>query len=302
MDIEYPLLLDGGLSNQLQEQGCDLHHPLWTAYLLDRDPVAIIAAHLAYLQAGARCLITASYQASQAGFIAAGYDQHTYETLLLRSVDLAATAINRHHVAVSTTAPIYIAASIGPYGASLADGSEYRGNYQTSVRELCDFHRQRLEILSTSAADFFACETIPSLPEAEALANCLPTLSKAAWVSFACRDGQHLNDGSDIADAAALFSDIPQAFAIGINCTAPQFISPLLKRLQPWRKTKRLVVYPNAGSMYSPTSKAWGPAGVAYEFAALARKWLHLGADIIGGCCQVTPKDIQAMAAVVRNS
>ena len=227
-NIKYPLLIDGGLANQLEKQGCDLKHSLWSAKLLVADPEQIIEAHLAYLESGAQCIITSSYQANVPGFNALGYSDNEAKKFIFKTVELAEEAIKR---STQDGNPL-IAASIGPYGAFLSDGSEYHGNYQKSDQEIEDFHLPRINILDESNAHFFACETIPSFQEAKVLAKILDKTTKQAWVSFSCKDGKHLNDGTPIAQAGELFADHKNVFAIGVNCTAPQHISGLIKSLK----------------------------------------------------------------------
>ena len=202
-DINYPLLLDGGLSNLLEARGCDLNHQLWTARLLDQNPEAIVQAHLAYIKSGARCIITSSYQASIPGLMQVGFSRDRSEALILQSIRLAELAIQQALETGIIKARPLIAASVGPYGAYLADGSEYRGNYGVSDEVLRSFHLERIQILERSNADILACETIPSLQEATVLADILVNVKKPAWVSFSCKDEQHIHDGSKLRHAHA---------------------------------------------------------------------------------------------------
>ncbi len=296
MKITTPLLLDGGLSNVLEAQGCDLNHPLWTAKLLATDPKAILQAHLRYLEAGARCIITSSYQATIPGFMALGYDRTAAETLLLQTVTLAEQAVERflaqHH-------PSYrplIAASIGPYGAYLADGSEYRGDYAITLSALRDFHRERIQLLDHTPADLFACETIPSFLEARVLADLLAGATKPAWISFSCRDDRRLNDGTPIEEAVALFADHPRVFAVGVNCTAPRHISGLIRRIRSVAGGKQIVVYPNSGEAYHAATRTWHGTSDPRHFAEMTEEWLALGAGLIGGCCRIGPEHIRMAA------
>jgi homocysteine S-methyltransferase len=295
MKIKYPLLIDGGLSNALEKQGCDLNHDLWTARILDENPEAIILAHLDYLESGARCITTSSYQASLPGMMAAGHDRAEAEFLILKSVKLAEEAVNRFLAAGFKGAPPLIAASIGPYGAYLADGSEYRGNYGITDEALREFHLPRMTILDRSNADFLACETIPDFQEARVLAEMLRETGKSAWVSFSCKDENHISDGSPVEECAALFGDHPNVFAIGINCTAPKHVSGLIESIKKNSGTKKIVVYPNSGEVYSAGTKTWLGLSDPGSFSEMAKEWLGLGADIIGGCCRIGPRHIKSL-------
>lgn len=296
-EINYPLILDGGLSNELEAQGYDLSHQLWSAKLIATHPEAIIQAHLNYLQAGAQCIITSSYQASIQGLVAAGYTNREAEQLLFKTVTLAETAVQQYQQTTTENNPKpLIAASIGPYGAFLADGSEYRGNYGISDEDLATFHRQQFQVLETTNADVYACETIPSFQEAKVLSQLLQTASKPAWISFSCKDATHINDGTPIQTAAALFNDHPHVFAIGVNCTAPKYITELIKALKPVVGDKKIIVYPNAGLVYDAHTKTWSGTADPAAFVAQAKIWVELGADIIGGCCMIGAGHVQEIS------
>jgi homocysteine S-methyltransferase len=299
MTINYPLLLDGGLSNELERQGCDLNHKLWSARLLDSNPEAIVLAHLAYLEAGARCIITSSYQATLPGFMALGYDQPSALALILKSVQVAEEARRRFMLLHPDHAYPLIAASIGPYGAYLANGSEYRGNYGISDQELIDFHEPRIKLLDSSTADILACETIPSFQEAKVLSTILKNKSKAAWVSFSCKDGKHISDGTPIEKCTALFAHHPTVFAIGVNCTSPEHISELIQCIKTRSGEKKIVVYPNSGSVYHAETKTWSGLSESSSCEVMVKEWMDLGADMIGGCCGVGPEQIKAMGKII---
>jgi len=280
--ISFPLIIDGGLSNVLEAQGFDLTHKLWSAKLLKSHPDAITKAHLTYLKAGAQCIITSSYQATIQGFVEEGYDEKTAKALLLKTVNLAEKAVEEYLMITKNDFRPFIAASIGPYGAYLADGSEYRGDYGVTDEVLQAFHLERIELLNKTNADFFACETIPSFQEAKILAE----------ISFSCKDGSHINDGTKMADCATLFQDHPNVFAIGVNCTEPKYITSLIKIIKEKAPSKRIVIYPNAGMVYDAISKTWSGTSSPDSFVARTKEWVALGADIIGGCCQIGPSHI----------
>ena len=299
MKINYPLLLDGGLSNELEKQGHDLNHNLWSARILEEEPEAIVEAHLSYLRSGAQCITTSSYQATINGFMAIGFNRVKAEKCILKSIQLAEQAIERLMKSGFKGSKPLIAASIGPYGAYLADGSEYTGNYGVSDVELRDFHESRIRLLESSNADFFACETIPSYQEAKVLSEILTNTKKSAWVSFSCKDELHLNDGTPIVECAALLADHPNVFAVGVNCTAPKYVSELIKALKTRSGTKKIVVYPNSGEAYNADSKTWLGMSDHSSFALMAKEWTGLGADIIGGCCRIGPEHIKSIAAIL---
>ena len=294
--IQFPLLIDGGLSNQLESQGCDLNHPLWTAKLIQEDPQAVIEAHLAYLNAGAKCIATMSYQASRMGYEQIGIDNVQADELIIKSVDLAAQAVGIFMKEHPQASKPLIAASMGPYGAALADGSEYRGDYEVTKAHLEDFHLPRIQLLAASQADLLAFETIPSILETEVLAEITQDIGKPFWASFSCINGKSISDGTPIRTAVEVFKNSHDIFAIGVNCTAPKHIGPLIDEIKATGWTRHIIVYPNLGKVYNVDTKVWEEVGEEQVFGVdLVQQWLEQGADVIGGCCQVGPDDIRAL-------
>ncbi len=292
------IVLDGGLATELERHGVDLRDPLWSAKALIENPSSIAAVHADYLSAGADIITTASYQASVPGFMNRGLSRSDAERLLRLSVTLAKQERDRFWQANrADRARPSVAASIGCYGAFLHDGSEYRGDYGLTVQQLADWHRARVEILAQAAPDLFACETIPCLIEAEALALVLADFPDIpAWLSFSCRDASHLCAGATFAEAVALVNEIPSAMAMGINCTAPNLIEPLLQSAHAMAQ-KPFIVYPNLGEAWDASSQQWlGDAATNANWSGLAVRWYAAGARFIGGCCRTTPDTIRQIA------
>jgi homocysteine S-methyltransferase len=293
------LVLDGGLASELEARGADLSDRLWSARLLADDPELIRQVHLDYFAAGADIAISASYQASFEGFADRGIDRNRAAGLMRRSVELARSAALEHRDRHPGSTPI-VAASVGPYGAMLADGSEYVGRYGLKVDQLRDFHRPRLEVLLDAGPDLLAVETIPAVEEAEAILTLLEELPEArAWISFSCRDGERISDGTPFLDAVKLATSSDRVVAVGLNCTPARYVTELIGRAAPLPTP--LVVYPNEGALWNATKRAWmlGP-DPRPDFGALAVTWRAAGAAIIGGCCGTDPADIETIAASAR--
>jgi len=290
------LLLDGGLATQLEADGHDIGSTLWSAALLREKPEAIVNAHMAFLEAGARCLISASYQASRPGFMRLGLSAEEADRLIASSVALARQAVNEflEHRPDTTFEP-FIAASVGPYGASLHDGSEYSGNYAVATGDLRDFHARRLQLLDGTGADALACETIPDHREAEILADLLQSVQTPAWISFSCRDERCISDGTPLREMAGLLAGHPRVLAIGVNCTAPHLITPLINEIRQVAPDKAVVAYPNSGEIYTVVSNDWHGHAEPVDYAGAARDWRSAGAQLIGGCCRMTPAIISTM-------
>lgn len=276
------VLLDGGLATELEARGHDLSDPLWSARLLADAPREIVAVHAAYFRAGATIATTASYQASFEGFAARGLDRQQAAGLLRRSVELAKAARNE-----AGANGRLVAASVGPYGAALADGSEYRGRYGLSVAALARWHQPRLEILAAAGADVLACETVPDVDEAEALVGLVRSIGVPAWLSYTI-DGARTRAGQPLADAFAVAAGVDEIVAIGINCCAPDDVLPAIASAS--AVGKPVIVYPNSGERWDALQHKW--IGASRFGTNLAAQWIAAGARIVGGCCRVGPADI----------
>lgn len=298
---EKPVLLDGGLATQLEAQGNRLDTVLWSADLLHLNPGEIIKAHLAYLEAGSEVLTTASYQGSRAGFNQVGIEAERADELLASSVNLAREAIARYRESGRDDRQVHVAASVGPYGAVLSDGSEYSGDYGIGRDVLRRFHRPRIECLDAAGADYLAVETIPSMPEATVLADLLAGCRTPAWVAFSCRNGNALCDGTPVALAARAFADVVPVFALGINCTAPQHALSLMREIRNAVPDKQVVVYPNSGEAYDAKSGEWQGYASPEAFGEAAAQWITEGVEFLGGCCRVGPAHIRALRGLIDN-
>lgn len=290
-----PVVLDGGLSTALARGGADVGSALWTARLLHDDPRALVAAHRDYFAAGARVATTASYQASARGFAAAGLGEAA--PLLRLSVELAARA----RAAAGLEDLAWVAASVGPYGAVLADGSEYSGGYadELGVAGLRAFHRPRLEVLADAGADVLACETVPAAAEAEALLTELDALGVPAWLSLTtlvdAAGVTRTRRGEPAAQVFAMAADVPSVIAVGVNCTAPTGVLSAVRTAA--ATGLPVVAYPNSGELWDAGTRRW--TGTATLDAAAVRAWVQAGARLVGGCCRVGPEEIAAVASAL---
>jgi homocysteine S-methyltransferase len=293
-------ILDGGLATELEARGHDISDRLWSARLLVDHPAAIEDVHLAYYRAGAQVATTASYQATILGFEAAGLDRDAALAAIRRSVELAQRARDRVREAEGVEDDErLVAGSVGPYGAMLADGSEYRGDYDPGEAALRDLHAPRIEALLEAGADLLAIETIPTVREASVLVDLVASSGARAWLSFQCRDGATTAAGEPIGDAVALAADLPGIVAVGVNCTAPRHVPALLAAART-ATTKPLIAYPNDGDAWDARGRRWVAADRdgRFEPAAVA-SWDGLGATWLGGCCGTGPADIAALATAI---
>ncbi|GAA3566214.1 homocysteine S-methyltransferase [Microlunatus spumicola] len=286
---EGPLVLDGGLATQLEASGRDLTSSVWSAQVLADDPEAVVDAHRAFFAAGAQVATTASYQVSSRGFASVGQDSLHISRLLRRSVRLARRAADE------VDGETWVAASVGPYGAALGDGSEYRGDYGLSVAQLRRWHRFGIQVLADVGPDVLALETVPCLAEAEALLEEVRGLSRPSWLSMTCV-GDRTRAGEPVAEAFAMAADVPEVVAVGVNCLDPAD-TPALVALATELSGKPAVVYPNAGEQWDAVARRW--TGDQADVGTYVGTWLDAGAGLVGGCCRVTPADIGEIARAV---
>lgn len=304
---EYPVLvLDGAMATELEQHGCDLDDPLWSARVLLEQPEKIHRVHEDYFRAGADCAITASYQATVEGFAAKGIEEDKALELIRSTVKLAVEA--RDHVwsevrQQNRPKPI-VAGSVGPYGAFLADGSEYVGHYAVDNRRLTEFHRPRIKALIEAGADILAFETIPSLQEALVLAELLKNEfpDAYAWMSFSLQDGGRISEGASLEECARALESYEAIAAIGVNCAPASFAAEAIKHLAAYTD-KPLLIYPNSGETYDASTKTWhaGESSRCGSFADSASAWHEAGARLIGGCCRTTPEQIVQVSSLWRS-
>ena len=256
----------------------------------------------AYFRAGARVAITASYQASVEGFAAAGLDRPTALEAIRRSVVLAQRARERfleeEAAAGRDAGRVLVAGSVGPYGAMLADGSEYRGDYDPGDPALEAFHRPRIDTLVAAGADLLAVETLPTIREARVLVRLLDEGGVPAWISYTGRDGASTAAGEPFAEAIAMASSGRDVVAVGVNCTALQHVRALLKIARASTDLS-LVAYPNRGDTWNPESRRWRNDKAGSWNPAVVASWTALGAEWLGGCCGTGPADIERLAAAL---
>lgn len=300
------MVIDGALGTELERNGCDLNDKLWSSKVLIDNPDVVKNIHRSYLEAGADCITTSSYQSSIAGFMAHGFDEVQSYELIRKSSEIAVQARDEFWHSLTETErakrnkPL-IAASLGPYGAFLSDGSEYRGDYPLDESVLFNFYRPRIAALIEGGADLLGCETLPSSGEAliviKLLENEFPNVQ--AWFAFSAKDREHISNGEHISDVVHQVASHKPVTAIGINCTPPQYLDALIDAIA--KKTdKPIIVYPNSGENYDAEHKTWHNHSTHGEFSTQAQSWYKRGARLIGGCCRTTPREIQDVALALK--
>ncbi|MED1202769.1 homocysteine S-methyltransferase [Heyndrickxia acidicola] len=292
------MLLDGALATELESLGCNLDDPLWSARVLLENPDLIYQVHSDYFQAGADCAITASYQASVDGFSKRGIEEKEALELIKQSVLIAKRARDdfwKGNTETNRPKPL-VAASVGPYGAYLADGSEYVGNYGVSDDRLKEFHRSRLSALVEAGPDILAFETIPSLKEAKVLGALLAEFPETyAWLSFSLKNEGEISDGTRLEECAKVFEENEQIAAIGVNCAPISIVADAILELKA-NTNKLILIYPNSGETYNPETKTWHGQELCNGFDVDSDEWYRAGARLIGGCCRTTPQHIYELS------
>jgi homocysteine S-methyltransferase len=289
------MVIDGAMATELEAMGCDLNDELWSAKILVENPELIKKVHISYFEAGADCGTSASYQATVAGYMKKGFSKEEAEMLIRRSVRLLIEARSQWwENGGKNSGRVYplVAAAVGPYGAYLADGSEYRGGYTITDDELKEFHKRRMSLLWDEGAEILAVETTPSLREALVCAQICRDIKAECWISFSCRNSTETCEGTKIADCAKALDDFECVKAVGLNCTAPHFAESLIKEIKSVSK-KPIIVYPNSGEEYDPVTKTWHGNKDGITYGMWAEKWYNAGATLIGGCCRTTPENIK---------
>ena len=297
------MIIDGALASELQRRGCDLNDSLWSAKVLIEQPELIQQVHYDYFKAGADCAITASYQATPMGFAQKGIELEESIKLIKTSVKLAQQAKMQYLNDIKQDKALLIAGSVGPYGAYLANGSEYTGDYQLSESEFIAFHKDRVTALIDAGVDILACETMPSFLEIKALVKLIQQFPIVnCWFSLTLEDQQHISDGTPLTEVIEYLNSIEQIVSVGINCIALEKVTPALEVLSKLT-SKPLIVYPNSGEEYDPTTKQWHKNHHHNcTFANQLDTWIKLGAKLIGGCCQTTPEDIVEIHQLLNKS
>lgn len=298
------MILDGALATELEAHGCNLDDPLWSARALMENPELIYQVHLDYFRAGADCAITASYQATIDGFSARGIQEQEAMELMKKTVLLARRARDdfwKENNETNRPKPLVVA-SVGPYGAYLADGSEYVGNYGVTDDTLAEFHRSRMSALIEAGVDLLAFETIPSLQEARVLDSLLREFPDTyAWLSFSLKNEKEISEGIKLSECARVFEKNDQIVAIGINCASITIVTGAIQELRA-NTNKPILVYPNSGETYNPETKTWHGNEQCSAFDIQSEEWYQAGARLIGGCCRTAPHHIAEISKRWRTS
>jgi homocysteine S-methyltransferase len=288
------IILDGAMATELEKKGFNLNDELWSAKVLAEHPQAIKEVHFDYYRNGADAGTSASYQASIQGFAKKGYSAREAKDFIAYSMELLIEARKewweKEGKSQGRIFPLAVG-SIGPYGAYLADGSEYTGSYSVSEKVLEEFHITRMEVLKEAGAELFALETFPCLYEAVVCANMMERMEADYYISFSFQNGNQINGGNTIKECVKALNGLKYIKAIGVNCTQPQYVKEIIKNYKEVTSLP-IVVYPNSGETYDALGKVWHGSKEQITYGEWAKDWYQAGASIIGGCCRTTPNDI----------
>lgn len=290
------LVLDGAMSTALEKQGIDTNTDLWTAVALEKDLNKVYRVHMNYFKAGAQMTITDTYQANVQAFEKDGYSEDQAQKMIADAVKIAKKA--RDDFEKQTGIHNYVAASVGSYGAYLAEGDEFRGDYDLTKKQCLDFHLPRLKVLLENKPDFLAIETQPKLDEVVVLLDWLKENAPKmpVYVSFTLHDTTKISDGTPLKKVMEKLNEYDQVFAVGANCFKPFFATAAIDKMREFTK-KTIIIYPNLGGVYDEFERKWIPFNAKFDFGKLSKEWYEHGARIIGGCCSTGVKEITQIAS-----
>ena len=301
LSVQRAIIMDGGLATELERMGHDLRHPLWSAKVLMTDPQDIIQVHKSFMASGADMIASTSYQLSFPGCAQIGLSKAETVDLIRRSIALAAQARSEFtdtSLDTDRSKPL-IGASLGPYGAYLANGAEYTGDYGVSSAELSDFHKARLAIVDDTEADLIMFETIPSITESLVLQKLIADVSKEVCISFTCKNDTQVRDNTPIEKCVSLFNHVDNVVAVGVNCTQPKYVHSIIEKMRLACPSKEIMAYPNSGEVYDGQDRSWKGRSDIQHFAEYSKLWHETGATVIGGCCRTSPSHIQAVRNII---
>ena len=307
------VLLDGGMGSALESklprkiEG----HPLWSAAALLAHEEVVQVAHAEFAAAGCNVLTTITYQLSPQGCSAhAAVECETGEAALIR-LCTQAVAVARRAAAESPAAqPALVAGSVGPMGAASHDGSEFTGSYLVTADAARAFHEPRLRALHDCGVDILAVETQCNWAEIQWLADNLPSICPGlrAWVSFQCRSGEAIADGTLLQQAVRRVLQCPSVVAVGVNCAASDVCLDAVRlcakevALHAAAGGPRVdvIAYPNGGGIYNGECNQWEGAAAGSSLALTLQNFVDAGATVLGGCCRVSAGEIAEAAALAR--
>ncbi|CAI2635763.1 MULTISPECIES: homocysteine S-methyltransferase [Apilactobacillus] len=285
------ILIDSSMSTGLEERGLKLNSNLWTAAALESHEDLIVDVHKKYFDAGSSMTTTNTYQASVPGLVKAGYSENQAIALIKKAVELADRGRNES----TNPNPKWLLGGVGPYGAFLANGSEYTGDYSLTDEEYIAFHEGRIKAMVEAGIDVLILETLPNINELKAITEYTKQFDIPVIVAASLRDKSHLADGSSLIEVASFLESQEHVIAYGLNCTKPQLVTPALKVLKQSHPThKPFIAFPNSGATYNPEIKEWNHDDLSFEeFDELIAQWFNLDLKFVGGCCCMTEEQEQ---------
>jgi len=293
------MILDGGLGVELERRGFAPATSLWSGEAIFTCPDLLVDVHRAYLDAGAEVIATATYQLSHAALRRLGCDDAAIDRIFARGVALARAAIASQRARTGASSEQLVAGSLGPFGATLGPGGEYSRSPQIEFDALYAFHAERLRSMACARPDVFLFETISSQAEGLVIAHAARDLGlRNVWMSFTCADDTRTCARDRLADVAAELDAFACVDVIGVNCTAPDAIAPLVRAMR-GATDKPIFVCPNLGRQGESAGQALSGEAPEAAFIAGVPGWMALGVTHIGGCCGVGPETIRALARVV---
>ncbi|MEA2117514.1 homocysteine S-methyltransferase family protein [Halovibrio sp. HP20-50] len=282
------VLLDGGMGQELRKRSSQPVSPLWSAQVMLDEPHLVTAAHRDFIEAGAQVIKLNNYVATPIRLARDG-DPAMFEPL-------HAAALNAAHQARKQSGrQVRIAGCLPPLVASY---------HPESVPDdaTCQRDYRRLVERQADGVDLFLCETMSLIREARAATIATMASQRPVWVAFSVddSDGSRLRSGESLAVAAQEVAALG-AERVLVNCSVPEAVTTAMQELT--ELNVPFGGYANGFASVAPLQ----PGGTVDKLASRtdlgptayaehALRWVELGATVVGGCCEVGPAHIAALA------
>jgi homocysteine S-methyltransferase len=287
------VLSDGAMGTMLYSHGIYINRCFDELNL--SQPEVVAGVHAEYLQAGSQIIETNTFGANAYRLERYGLRDR------VREINLAGVRIARQcvaQIAEKQDSEAYVAGAIGPLGVRLEPLGEL------SKEQARAAFAEQIAALAEGGpgvgADLLILETMTSLAEAgeaiRAAREVAPGLRLVVMMTVD-EDGNCL-DGSTPEIAAERLTKWG-ADAVGCNCSSgPAIVLSVIERMRLATRLP-LAAMPNAGMPRAVEGRNIYMASPEY-MASFARKFIHAGASLIGGCCGTTPNHIRAMRSAMR--
>ncbi len=287
-------ILDGGMGRELKRIGAPFAQPEWSALSLIEAPTYVAQAHQNFIDAGAQIITTNAYALVPFHIGEQRFFEHAY--------DLAQTAAKIARDC-ATTDKVKVAGCLPPaFGSYLPDAF---------IRDKAEEILAPLIQAQEPFIDFWLIETASSIIEAETAINIIQKhSSKPIWLSFTLNNRDDMAQSPSLRSSETLGSISPFLFdvdAILFNCSQPEEMEDAIKSIRALSPTIQIGAYANNFAEIKRKHKAnEGISDTRNDITSKAyleftKSWVNAGANIIGGCCGITPEHIKMLSDHYKN-